>query len=509
MPSYLNSRRLDIARRGPSICKSAAFGWLLALLLAAPLSPQPRSSAQDPFRDADRKLFAEIEKNNQLMANAGHLCDAIGPRLTGSEKLKAANQWSLAKFKEYGLEAHLEGLAIANGWRRGTASARLIEPAAETMTAASAGWSPSTNGPVRGPVIYVKAGKLEDIEKFHGKLKGAIVLVTEPGKTPPGFAPAFAVDSLAGEARENPDMPSQQRRRLLRQVSEMFKKEGVAAVLRDASKDFALFNMTSVGGSDYQISGVPSAFVIHEDYLRLWRLLESRRPVQVEVDIRNETIAGPVEIYNTVAEIRGATKPAEVVIVGAHLDSWDLGTGATDNATGSSVVLEAARAIEAAGLRPQRTLRFILFTGEEQGSVGARDYIRTHAGELDRIQGVIIHDTGTGKVKTFSLEKRYDIREAMDKIAAPLHEIGLEELTMRETNGSDHVPFREAGVPAFFAMQEPADYRRTHHSQADTFDKIRREDLIQGAKAVAALAWNLSEYPEKLPRKKADTQAGR
>jgi Zn-dependent M28 family amino/carboxypeptidase len=294
----------------------------------------------------------------------------------------------------------------------------------------------------------------------------------------------------------------------LRQVGEIFVKEGVVAELRDASKDFALFNMTSMGGMEYRIDNLPTAFVIHEDYLRIWRLLESKQPVEVEVNIQNETIPGPVEISNTIAEIRGSDKPDEVVIVGAHLDSWDLATGATDNATGSAVVMEAARAIHALGISPKRTIRFMLFVGEEQGSVGSRDYIKAHSGELDKIQGVVIHDTGTGMVKTFSLEQRYDLREAMDRIATPLREIGLEELTMRRTEGSDHVPFRDEGVPAFFALQAPADYRRTHHSQADTFDKVHKDELIQGAKAVVALVWNLSEYPEKLPRKKMEPQAG-
>ena len=478
------------------------------LLLAISLPAQRRDRNADPYRDTDRKLFAEIDKSNELMANVQYLCDTIGPRLTGSDKLKAANQWTLEKFKQYGLEGHLENLNIANGWRRGTASGRLVEPTAQTMSLAAAGWTASTKGPVRGRLVYVKAEKPEDLDKFKGQLKGAIVLVTEPAKGPTGQPPAYSLDAMSGEARENSDMPSPQRRRLSRQVSEIFQKEGVIAELRDASKDFALFNMTSMGGMEYRIDNLPTAFVIHEDYLRIWRLLESKRPVEVEVNIQNETIPGPVEISNTIAEIRGSDKPDEVVIVGAHLDSWDLATGATDNATGSAVVMEAARAIHALGITPRRTLRFMLFVGEEQGSVGSRDYIKAHASELDKIQGVVIHDTGTGAVKTFSLEQRYDLREAMDRIAAPLREIGLEELTMRRTEGSDHVPFRNEGVPAFFALQAPADYRRTHHSQADTFDKVRKDDLMQGAKTVAALAWNLSEYPEKLPRKKMETPAG-
>jgi Iap family predicted aminopeptidase len=350
--------------------------------------------------------------------------------------------------------------------------------------------------------MYAKAEKPEDLEPLKGMLAGKILLTTEPARVGEARPAQNAADALRGErGRDDVNLPYEARQRLRRQLSELIKKEGVAAILRESSKEHGLLNMTGVGGNNYQIGPTPTVFVIHEDYARLWRLLQRKAPVEVEIDIRNEIAPGPVEVYNTVAEIRGSEKPEEIVLVGAHLDSWDLGAGATDNATGSAVTLEAARAIQASGLRPKRTIRFALFTGEEQGLVGSREYIKTHKEELDRMQGVVIHDTGTGRVKSFTLEGRYDIREAMDKIVEPVREVGLEELSMRRTSGSDHVPFRDAGVPAFFGIQDPAEYRKTHHSQSDTFDKLRKEDLVQGAKVVAAMAWNLAEYGEKLPRK--------
>ena len=502
--------------------------WLLfvfaGLLLAQPRPPQP-----SPYRDADRKIFAEIEKNNDLLANLEYLCDMIGPRLTGSDKLKTANQWTLKKLEQYGLEhCRLEPWIIGNRWTRGTARARIVEPAALPLTIASAGWAPSTNGAVRGRLMYVKADKPADLDKFKGQLKGAVVITTEPARldqplgpppagpmaplaplpVPPAEGaprPVSALDALAGErGREDPNVPFEERMRMRRQMNDFYAKEGVLALLRDSSKEHGLLNMGGAGGANYQIAPIPTAYVIHEDYSRLWRLLEHKHPVEVELDIKNETAPGPVEVYNTVAEIGGGEKASEMVIVGGHLDSWDLGTGTTDNGTGSSVVLEAARAIRASGLKPQRTLRFVLFTGEEQGLVGSREYTKLHKDELDRVQGVVIHDTGTGRVKSFTMEGRYDLREILDKLVEPLRELGMEELSMRRTGGSDHVPFRDAGVPAFFGIQDPAEYRKTHHSQTDTFDKVRKNDLIQGAKAVAALAWNLSESPEKLQRKKIE-----
>ena len=487
-------------------CRPLAIGSVAALCLWG----QTRSTAPSPFRDADRKLFAEIDKNNELMTNLEYICDMIGPRLTGSDKAKRANQWTLEKFKAYGLEGRLEAWSIGNAWKRGTASGRIVEPAAHPIALASAGWSPSTSGPVRGRLMYAKADKPEDLEQYKGKLAGSVLITTEPAKVGEAAAAPNAADSLRGErGREDPELSPEERARLRRQLNDLFKKEGVAAILRESSKEHGLLNMTGVGGTGYTIAAIPTVFVIHEDYARLWRLLQRQQPVEVEVDVRNEITSGPVEVYNTVAEIRGSERPEEIVIVGAHLDSWDLGAGATDNATGSSVTLEAARALKASGLQPKRTIRFALFTGEEQGLVGSREYIKAHKDELDKIQGVVIHDTGTGRVKSFTMEGRYDLREALDKIAEPLKEVGLDELSMRRTSGSDHVPFRDAGVPAFFGIQDPAEYRKTHHSQSDTFDKLRKDELVQGAKVVAAMAWNLANYPEKLPRKPVVTGAGR
>jgi hypothetical protein len=469
---------------------------------AAILGAQSRTQQPSPFREPNRKLWAEIDKNNELMANLEYLCDMIGPRLTGSDKAKRASHWTLEKFKAYGVEGRLEPWTIANAWSRGSATGRIVEPAAHPLTIASAGWAPSTGGPVRGRLVYARIERPEDIEQYRGKLAGAVLLTTEPARFSAEPRPTSASEALRTErGREDPNLSPEERARRRRQMSDLYRKEGVAVLLRESSKEHGLLNMSSVGGPNFQIAALPTAYVVHEDYARLWRLLQRNQPVTVEVDIRNDITAGPIEVYNTVAEIRGSERPEEVVIVGAHLDSWDLGCGATDNATGTSVTLEAARAIQAAGLRPKRTVRFVLFTGEEQGLVGSREYIKTHLDELDRIQGVVIHDTGTGRVKSFTMEGRYDVREAMDRIAEPLREVGLEELSMRRSSGSDHVPFRDTGIPAFFGIQDPAEYRKTHHSQSDTFDKVRKDDLVQGAKVVAALAWNLAEYPERLPRR--------
>src|SRR6267378_865462 len=224
-------------------------------------------------------------------------------------------------------------------------------------------------------------------------------------------------------------------------------------------------------------------------------------PVTMEIEMSNSFSDKPVEVYNTVGEIRGSEKPDEVVILGAHLDSWDLGTGSTDNGTGSMAVLEAARALVKSGVQPKRTIRFVLFTGEEEGLVGSKMYVDAHKNDLEKISGVLVHDTGTGKVLTLGLHDNYQDREIVDQVLAPLTELKLLEPTMARSYGTDHLSFDEVGVPGFFCIQERAEYNLTHHSQSDTFDKVWKDDLNQGAQVLAAWAYNTANLPEMLPRR--------
>ena len=293
--------------------------------------------------------------------------------------------------------------------------------------------------------------------------------------------------------------------RNLRQAqTKFFEEEGVGAVLRGSEKWYGLLNM-GTAGREYGPSQIPTAYMTRENYTLLWRLLDAGA-VEVEVNIGSTFSGKPVEVYNTVAEITGTEKPDEVVIVGGHLDSWDLGTGATDNGTGSMAVLEAARALQKLGVKPKRTIRFVLFTGEEQGLNGSKAYVKAHQNELGKISGVLVHDSGTGKVLTIGLMGNYAARETMDRALYPLaraKEIGLAEPTLLTEGGTDHVPFDGAGVPGFWCVQEGVDYDKTHHSQADTLDRVRWDDLTEGAQVLAVFAYNVAQLPEMLPRKPA------
>jgi carboxypeptidase Q len=471
-------------------------------------SARPAGDEASTIAAVDVQILSEVREHSEAMQNSEYLGDAIGPRLTGSPQLKQANDWTAAEFRKYGLtNVHLEPWTIAHSWTRGTAHARIVSPTEHPLTIASAGWAPGTNGVVRGPVVYVDVKKDEDFEKYRGKLKGAIVIAQEPASLSPpkpegffgeGNRPMQTPPPLAGQPA--PPSPFAAMMAVARKRTEFYKQEGVAVVLRDSNKPHALLNMTGIGGEKFEIGAIPTAFITGEGYRMLWRM-QKHGPVQVEIEMTNSFSDKPVEVYNTVAEIKGTEKPDEVVILGAHLDSWDLGTGSTDNGTGSMAVLEAARALAKLNLKPKRTIRFVLFSGEEEGLCGSVKYVEAHKAELEKISGVLVHDTGTGKVLTLALHDNYQDREIVDQVLAPLKELRLLEPTMMHMSGTDHLSFNDVGVPGFWALQDGAEYSKTHHSQSDTFDKVWKDDLNQGAQVLAAWAYNTAQLPAMLPRR--------
>jgi carboxypeptidase Q len=484
------------------------FAAVLVLTVVRAGSARTAGDEAGAFAAEDAQILTEIRDHSQVMENLEYLSDEIGPRLTGSPQLKQANDWTAAKFREYGLtNVHLEPWTIAHSWTRGTAQARIVSPAGHPLTIASAGWSPGTNGVVRGPVVYFDAKTKEDFEKFRGKLKGAIVIYQEPESLSPPkpenlnrelIRPMQSPPPVKGQPQAPSPFAALQE--AARARNEFFKQEGVAAVLRDSNKPHGLLNMTGIGGEKFDIGVIPTAFVTGEGYRMLFRMLKHGK-VEVEIAMTNSFGDKPMDVYNTVAEIRGSEKPDEVVILGAHLDSWDLGTGSTDNGTGSMAVLEAARTLAKLNLKPKRTIRFVLFTGEEEGLVGSAKYADAHRDGLEKISGVLVHDTGTGRVLTLGLHDNYQDREIVDEVLAPLKELKLLEPTMRRTFGTDHASFNEVGVPGFFVVQDSAEYNQTHHSQSDTFDKVWKDDLNQGAQVLAAWAYNTAQLPAMLPRR--------
>src|SRR5579859_3456034 len=495
---------MNVRRIGVLVCS-----LVLTLGAVGGGSAQAPAAEKSPFAAADAQILSEIRDHSEAMANLEYLSDSIGQRLTGSPQLKQANEWTRDMFAKYGaVNAHLEGWTMERSWTRGKASARVVSPAEHPLTIAAAGWSPSTRGPVTGPVVYFDAKEKKDFGKFHGKLKGSIVIYQEPASLSPpkqddpqaqfdrpmqqpppriGEAPiADPYDAFLKAAKER---------------TEFWKQEGVAAVLRDSNKPHGLLNMTDVSLARYEMGPIPTAFVTGEGYRMIFCMLQRHLPVQVEMEMTNTIGDKPMQAYNTVADLRGSEKPDEMVILGAHLDSWDLGTGSTDNGTGSMVVLEAARALAKLKLKPKRTIRFVLFSGEEQGLYGSQEYVKMHKDELEKISGVLVHDTGTGRVLTLGLHDNYQDRELVDQVLAPVPELNLLEPRMARSFGTDHLSFDEVGVPGFFCIQERAEYNLTHHSQSDTFDKVWKDDVNQGAEVLAAWAYNTAQLPGMLPRR--------
>jgi carboxypeptidase Q len=464
---------------------------------AAPQANADRTREQrDTYRkameEADQKIAREVTIHSELMKNLEYLTTQIGPRLTGSPQMQAASQWTLKRFQDYHVEAHLETAQIAHSWTRGVETAEITSPIQRHIGIHALGWSKATDGEITGKVVALNS----DFEQYKSKLKGAIVLLHRPAdlsRLDPN--PENAYDAVIPPSRGVPEANGGWRAwmQLMKQVA----AEQPALILMDSGKTDSLFNMTG-GHTKFSASDVPMAFLTHEDYDLIYRLLQAGA-VTMKANLQ-ETFSGqPAPASITVAEIKGSVHPEERVIVGGHLDSWDLGQGALDNGTGAMATLEAARALQALGWKPKRTITFILFTGEEQGGIGADTFLRNHAAEVPAIDALLILDTGTGKVFSISLNDLWETAALMHEIYQPLQEVfDLQPLSTRYFGSSDHVPFLNKGVPAYFCLQLPAQYREAHHSQTDTFDKVVPDQVNEGAAFLAAWAWNVSEMPQAL-----------
>ncbi|MEO8139830.1 MAG: M20/M25/M40 family metallo-hydrolase [Gemmatimonadota bacterium] len=454
------------------------------------------------------RLIDHTLNHSEVLANLEHLTDVIGPRLTGSPAMVRANEWTAERFRAYGLGARLEPWQFGVTWTRGPAEFTITAPFERSLHAESWAWTAGTDGKtLSGPVVRVDLSNAESLAVYRERVKGAWLITRAPATIwnpdgPPMTAADSTAQQAAARAQFSPPADTSEAARKARQQFQtdlpyLLKQAGALGTLRDAGKEHGLLNMS---GSPNSVSPLPSVVIAHEDYAMFDRLIRQGMVPRLDGRIENRFGAGPVMQYNTVAEIRGSTIPNQVVILGAHLDSWDLGTGSTDNGTGSMVVLEAARAIAQSGVKPARTIRFILFTGEEEGLLGSRAYAARHADEADSIQAVLVLDNGTGAITGQALQGRPQDEQLWKDLLAPVASLGAGAVRDANKGGTDHLSFIPYGVPGWNFDQQSRGYNHTHHSQVDTWDHALRDDLKQASAVMAVTAFELANLPRLIDR---------
>ncbi|HUK88157.1 MAG TPA: M20/M25/M40 family metallo-hydrolase [Terriglobales bacterium] len=532
----------------------AVYGSVILLaVLALPLGAQKKKAeAAAPAAAAapetvDLQMVTRIRDeefhHSQVMKTLEHLTDEIGQRLTGSPNVQKANQWTRDQFASWGLEnAHVEKWGdFGRGWSEQFCSVMMIAPDTAQLYAIPEAWTPGTQGAVRAPVVAVKLQRVADFEKYRGKLAGKIVLLGEMPAlklpTEPDFKRYDDQDldkiyqyQIPGERPPFPREEIIARVRFQGELNKFLAEEKVVAAIEPSRGDGGLIFVQS--GASYKTGepvGVPKLEMAVEHFGRIARLLERDVPVELEVNVQakfDEDQAG----YDTLAEIPGTDKKDEIVMLGAHLDSWHGGTGATDNGAGSAVVMEAVRILKALGVKPRRTIRVALWTGEEEGLLGSRGYVANHFGSrpapsdpkerdlpsfLWREQGSLTIkpeqaqiaayfniDNGTGKLRGIYTQENAAVVPIFEEWLKPFHDLGATTVTNRNTGGTDHLSFDAVGIPGFQFIQDPMDYfSRTHHSNMDVYERAQREDLMQASAILASFVYNAAMRDQMLPRK--------
>jgi carboxypeptidase Q len=546
---------------------------LVAILSASPLFAQSATkpakgkndkanAAPEPkvdYNAVDWGTIARIRyeafRNSKVMEILSDLTDNIGPRLTNSPNGRKASIWTRDTLTRFGLEnAHLEAWGpFGRGWSYQMSTVRMTAPDTAELIALPKAWTPSTNGAVRGKVVRFRATTSEDLAKYKGKLGGVILLSGEMRDLAPLFkAQAERYDEkqlsdlqqyvIPGTAPVNPAFaaitPEERRRRtqFARELAKFLDDEKPAVVIepsRSPGEGGTVF--VQGNGAAYrkgEIVGPPALVMNVEHYGRIARLLDKKMDVELEVNVQTQWHDDDPFAYNTIAEIPG-TDPLlkdQVVMVGGHLDSWHGGTGATDNGAGTAVAMEAVRIIKALGLKPRRTIRIGLWTGEEQGLLGSKGYVAEHLAarpentdpalanvpafnrtavgplqtkpEWDKVSVYFNVDSGGGKIRGIFLQENAAALPIFKAWMEPFADLGMTAIPMRNTGGTDHLSFDAVGVPGFDFLQDDIEYdTRTHHSNMDTYERIPRADMMQAAAIEASFVYMAAMRDEMFPRK--------
>jgi hypothetical protein len=525
-----------------------------------------QAAAPAPYqapKDVIDRIKDEGSKNSQVMQTLSYLTDVIGGRLTNSPSMKRANEWTRDKMKEWGMQnAKLEAWGpFGRGWELKGFSAQVVAPNAFPVIAFPKAWSPSTKGAVTGDVVFLDARDEAGLEKYKGKLNGKVVLVSPIREVKGEEKPMFSrhtddelkkmADMTANATPQARPQPTDEQRRAQAQTFALtFKRwnlllqEGAAVVIDSSSRgsggtlfvqsatvaqdlpaDMTNFNFRNLAQpykKESESRMVPQMTMATEDYNRLARMIKNGVTPKMTVDIKTQYYDEDQMGYNTVAEIPG-TDPKlkdEVVMLGGHMDSWHSSTGATDNAAGVSVAMEAARIIQTLGLKPRRTIRVALWSGEEQGLNGSREYVKQHFGEMkpgaaqgqpgelvkgadyEKLSAYYNLDNGTGKIRGVYQQGNSAVAPIFRAWLEPFKDMGATTLTISNTGGTDHQSFDRIGLPGFQFIQDEIEYdTRTHHSNQDNYDRIQAEDMKQAATVMAAFVYQTAMMDEKIPRK--------
>ena len=416
-----------------------------------------------------------------LEGNLRRLTDEIGGRVTGSPEMAKAVDWAVAAFRAGGVEVHTEKYMFPVTWSEGETRLEVLGPEKFPVHAVAEGWSPAMPaGGIEADLVDIGYGSESDFARAGSAAKGAILLASSDL----GSTWADLMNEYAQPHR----------------VIDRAMKAGAAAIVwMGARERMLLYRHTNT--SDGQLEKMPQAIVAREDAMRLAREVAANPgKVRVRLTMPNK-IGGPVPQENVAGEIRGYEKPDEAVILGAHLDSWELGTGALDNGCNAAMVIEAARALKATGLVPRRSIRFVLFSGEEQGLAGSWQYAVAHRAELDKIRAVVVFDSGIGRFTGYSLTGRADIEDGVRAILQPLDSWDISHHTLDGDIDSDQWDFALEGIPTLESVQEEANYLPNYHAASDTFDKVDIRELKVNAVIAALTAWGIADRAEPLGKR--------
>jgi carboxypeptidase Q len=506
------------------------------LLMAWAVSPLAAQAPNQSDLSAIYQIKDEGFNHSQMMDTMSYLTDVYGPRLTNSPDIKQAAEWTTNKMKEWQLaNVHLEPWGpFGRGWSNERFSAQAISPRPFPLIAYAKAWTPGTNGPVTAEAFWALIQKEEDIEKYRGKLKGKFVLTAPLPEVPARFeaqghrytdAELADIASQPVPAAQNAEdriARFRAQRELNLKIQKFLVDESVAAWLEPSQGDDGTVFVQSGGGRDPKDPPAPPRVAVaSENYGRIARMLDKKVPVTLQIDIQNKFYDDDLNSFNIIGEIPGADKAKadEIVMIGAHFDSWHAGTGATDNGAGSAVMLEAMRILKTTGMKMRRTVRIGLWTGEEEGLLGSRAYVKQHFADWEpdrepdkeKIKVLPEHakldayynvDNGSGKIRGIYLQGNESVAPLFAQWMEPFHNVGMTTLSIRNTGGTDHLSFNEVGLPGFQFIQDSIEYEtRTHHSNMDVYERIQEPDMKQMAVIVASFVYLTANRDEMVPRK--------